>query len=153
MAQYPDASSGSITDVSTCWSLCLQLVLNGKECMAAVLESSTAVCKLYVGTELLSESAIQTASSAGSTVMLRRCFECMYNNNNKCISNAGALYDYSSVRLYVHTISQPLASPGISPPLHFPITIDQPVKTSAATKKTQKKHSNTAECYYCGHSS
>ena len=82
MTQYPDASSGSITDVSTCWSLCLQLVLNGKECMAAVLESSTAVCKLYVGTELLNESAIQTASSAGSTVMLRRCFECMYSNNN-----------------------------------------------------------------------
>ena len=82
MTQYPDASSGSITDVSTCWSLCLQLLLNGKECMAAVLESSTAVCKLYVGTELLNESAIQTASSAGSTVMLRRCFECMYSNNN-----------------------------------------------------------------------
>ena len=99
MTRYPEASSGSITDVSTCWSLCLQLLLNRKECMAAVLESSTAVCKLYVGTELLSESAIQTASSAGSTLMLRRCFECMYSNNNdinnnsttnKCISNAGS---------------------------------------------------------------
>ena len=88
MTRYPDASSGSITDVSTCWSLCLQLLLKEKECMAAVLESSTAVCKLYVGTELLSESAIQPASSAGSTVMLRRCFECMYSNNNDNNNNS-----------------------------------------------------------------
>ena len=81
MTQYPDASSGYISDVSTCWSLCLQLVLNGKECVAAVLESSTTVCKLYLGTELLSATGIQTVSSAGSTVMLRTCFQGKYGSN------------------------------------------------------------------------
>ena len=78
MTQDPDASSGYISDVSTCWSLCLQLRVGGEECVAAVLETTT-ICKLYVGTEELRQpQLIATAASAGSTVMLRTCFQCKH---------------------------------------------------------------------------
>ena len=83
MTQDPDASSGYISDVSTCWSLCLQLRVNGEECVAAVLEATT-ICKLYVGTEEVywdwwSMDRAPTPQT-GSTVMLRRCFEGKHNN-------------------------------------------------------------------------